>query len=167
MHKFVLSVPELLKITPIDDICTVSGFEATNDEVLSFHCAGFVTDDGYYQCDELPKYLKLSIDGTITDRQLELPELELPKPFIIYWYTELDSLKQAITPFEKVLQKQIKAIGYSVYTSYTGDGNIFTSRTAAQDQDFNLNLVEVIPVGGTQWWPSDVSLIIYPYFVTQ
>ena len=82
-----------------------------------------------------------------------------------YWYTELDSLKQAIVPFEKVLQKQIKAIGYSVYT---GDGKIFTSRTAAQDQDFNLNLVEVIPVGdGTRWWPADVKLIIYPYFVTQ
>ena len=160
MHKFVLSVPELLKITPIDDIRTVSGFEATNDEVLSLHCAGFVTDDGYYQCDDLSKYIKLSIDGTMTNRQLELP-----KPFIIYWYTELDSLKQAITPFEKVLQKQITAIGYSVYT---GDGNIFAPITAAQDQDFNLNLVEVIPVGdGTRWWPADVKLIIYPYFVTQ
>ena len=163
MHKFVLSVPEILKVTSIDDIRTVTGFEATKDEVLSLNCVGFVTDDSYYQCDELSKYFKLSVNGTMPDRQLKLLDLELPVPFIIYWYTELDSLKQAIVPFEKVLQKQIKAIGYSVYTS---DGKTFTSRTAAQDQDFNLNLVEVIPLEGTRWWPTD-PLTIYPYFVTQ
>lgn len=83
MHKSVLSVPELLKVTPIDDIRTVGGFEATNDEVLSLNCAGFVTDDGYYQCDELSKYFKLSVNGTMPDHQLELLDLELPVPFII------------------------------------------------------------------------------------
>lgn len=162
MHKPILTAPELLKVTPIDDILTVSGFEATKDEILSLNCTGFVTSDKYYQCDDLTKYIKLSIDGTMTYGIIidpEDPDAE-PAPAGIYWYTDKQSLKDALKPIEQAIGETIYAIGIHSHVNSI----FYHNRDVPNPQDFSQQIVPVIS-SPVKYWPPD-PLTIYPFFVT-
>ena len=159
MQKPILSAPELLKVTPIDDILSVSGFEATKDQILSINCTGFVTSDKYYQCDDLTKYIKLSIDGTMAYGIVDDEDPAVPAG--IYWYTDKQSVKDALKPIEQAIGKPIYAIGIHSYV-YSG---VYHNRDVPNPQDFSQQIIPVIS-SPVRYWPT-VPLTIYPYFVTQ
>lgn len=181
MFKSTVPIHEPLKLVSVNSITETVGCKSTRTQTITTNCTGFVLDSSETQCyyyDQLPSLIRMEIQSPSTygfggngsydpvdpdpNHDPDDPDLELI-PFNIYFSTTLPSLHDAISIIEKTIGKKIYGIGF---VAYVGDKRYAGPDSPADGQDLSKSRVQFINRNGIRYWPVDVVVTFYFYFVT-
>ena len=183
MFKSTVPIHEPLKLVPVNSITETVGCKSTRTQTITTNCTGFVLDSNETQCyyyDQLASLIRMEIQNTSTygfgggngsydpvdpDPDPDPDPGHNPEliPFNIYFSTTLPSLHDAISIIEKTIGKKIYGIGF---VAYVGDKKYAGPDSPADGQDLSKSRVQFINGNGVRFWPVDVVVTFYFYFVT-